>query len=303
MKATTKNFNIYEQVTKTILQAMMRGEIPWRKTWTARPGEKHPFTNHFTGKPYSFLNTLLLGTPGEYATFNQIKEKGGTIRKGAHSKMVIYWGEYIPKEHKEEAEALEKEGKDISHLKVKFPKFYRVFSMDDVEGLKAEEAEAPQEMIAAEAPTAIARMAIDDYATKERVTVEESKDGEPAYDPLTDTVTVPVRQAFTYEEDFYASLFGQLVHSTAAEGRCGRKAAIEDFASGKEMTVKEELIAEIGSSMCLSVAGMKRNETHEQIAAQCQRWIAAMNDDYRLIVTASYGAEKAAKLILGEFAA
>lgn len=297
--ANEKKTNVYEMVTKRILSNMMQGIIPWRQTYFKK-GKKAPYTNRFTGKPYSFLNGMLLGKPGEYATFNQIKEHGGHIRKGAKSHFVIYWGEYIPKENKEEAEQLEQEGKSIEHLKVKFPKYYNVFSLEDVDGIKPEEAAV--EMQSAEDPTDIADMVVDDYTVNEQVLVHEDDSADPSYDPETDTVTIPSKAAFGFEEDFYASLFGQFIHSTAADKRCGRKKELESLKE-KEATVKEELIAEIGSSMCLQAVGLERKETQEQQAAVCQKWIEVFSRDYRLIVSASYGAEKAAKLVLGSYAA
>lgn len=294
-------FDIYKAVTTRIMRRLSSGEIPWRKTWTARRGARHPYINHFTGKPYSFLNTLLLGEPGEYATFRQIKEAGGHVRKGASSSMVIYWGEFTPKENREEAKRLEEEGKDASHLKVRFPKYYNVFNINDAEGLPPGEPE-PAPMTASEDPTDVAELVIGDYTTDEAVTVEERDGLEPAYLPESDTVTLPAKASFTYEEDFYASLFGMLAHSTAREGRCSREQEMRAMTEGR-MTVKESLIAEICSSMILSAAGMRRRETHDQIAAECQRWMEVMSNDYRLIVTASYGAEKAARLILGKHAA
>ncbi len=296
---TEKRTNVYEMVTKQILTTLMKGEIPWRQTYFKK-GKKPPYSNKFTGKPYSFLNGMLLGKPGEYATFNQIKDHGGFVKKGAKSSIVIYWGEYIPKENKEEAEQLEKEGKSFEHLKVKFPKYYRVFNIDDAEGIKVEE--EPVEMQSAEDPTDIADMVVDDYTVNEQVLVKEDDSVDPFYDPLTDTVTIPSKSAFGFEEDFYASLFGQFIHSTASETRCARKKELESLKE-KEATVKEELIAEIGSSMCMQAVGLERKETREQQAAVCQKWIDIFKRDYRLIVSASYGAEKAAKLVLGDFAA
>ena len=296
-----KPFDIYEAVTRQILRNMSAGNIPWRQTWTARKGERPPFSNYFTGKGYSLLNTLLLGTPGQYATWNQIKDAKGNLVKGSKGHMITKWVEYIPKKYKEEAERLEKEGKDISHLKAWGLKKYTVFNINDVEGLKPREEEQKPAMQRAEDPTDVAELVIDDYTINESVTVDKSDALSPRYDALTDTVSVPTKEAFTFEEDFYASLFEQLVHSTAAEGRCSRPAELKKMTEG-EVSVKEELIAEIGSSMILTAAGMKRKETHEQISAVCQKWVREMNNDFRLIVDASRGAEKAAKLILGNYA-
>lgn len=296
-----KRGNVYQIVTKKILDAMMNGEIPWRNTHVTLKGERPAYCNYVTGKPYSFINSILLGEPGEYASFNQIKDAGGVIKKGAKAKMVIYWGAFIPKENKEKAKELEEKGESIEHLKVMFPKYYNVFNIKDTEGLKSKTHEIPQ-MQQAENPTAMARMVIGDYETNEMVSVVEDNCIEPRYNPLRDSVELPGKDKFSLEEDWYASVFSGMVHSTATEERCNRESELKHMIDGKT-TVKEDLTAEIGSSMILTACGLQRKETHQQIAAVCQKYIDAMNKDYRLIITASNAAEKAAKYILGEFAA
>lgn len=297
-----KEVSVYEAVTRQILRNLSNGDLPWRQTWSVGKNGRHAIVNHFTGKPYSLLNTLLIGEPGEYATFKQIIGAGGNIPKGTKGRMVIRKGEYIPEEKKEEAERLEKEGKSISHLKKTYLKRFWVFNIKDATGLPEKEQAPETVMEAAEDPTMRANLVIGDYRVNESLDVEEDEDLSPAYLPGTDSVTMPPKQSFTYEEDFYASLFEQFVHSTATEGRCGRKAELKHMKEGT-LTPKEGLIAEIASSMILTVTGLRRHQTHEQISAECQRWIREMNNDYRLIVDAAPCAEKAAKLILGDYAA
>lgn len=299
-QAENSKDKVYMMVTKRILDNMMQGDIPWRNTIFKRKGAKSAYTNFVTGKPYSFLNCLLLGEPGEYASFKQIKEKGGVIKKGAKSRIVIYWGEFIPKDRQEKAKELEEKGESFEHLKVKFPKYYLVFNIKDTLGIKTEEPDEP-EMQEAEEPTAVARMVIGDYEINEQVLLKEDPSFEPAYRVLTDEVEMPNKENFALEEDYYASVFSGFVHSTATEKRCNRETEYKKMLEG-ETSVKEELIAEIGSSMILSACGLHRKETHQQIDAVCQKWINAMNKDYRLIVTASYAAEKSAKYVLGQFA-
>lgn len=303
-KADAHN-TIYEMVTMRILNEMSNGKIPWRDIIINKKGQKPAYTNFVTGKPYSFLNCLLLGEPGEYASFKQIKERGGVIKKGAKGRFVIFWGEFVPKENKEKVEELEKEGKDASHLKVKFPKYYTVFNINDTEGVRRADPEEVQEektMEEAEAPTATARMVREYYEYSQQVRVLEDTSSVGTYLPDTDEVAVQPKENFEYEEDWFASVFSGLVHSTATEERCNRENELKKMREG-ETSVKEELIGEIGSSMILTACGLQRKETHEQLAATCQKWIEQFKNDYRLIVTSSYAAEKAAKLILGEFAA
>ena len=297
---SARHDNVYQMVTKRILDSMMRGEIPWRNTYVKKKGEKNPYTNYITGKPYSFLNSLLLGEPGQYASFNQIEKLHGKIKKGTKSKFIIYWGWFVPKDKKKEQKELEDEGKSFEHLKVYFPKYYNVFNMKDVEGVEIPKEETVEHH-EAEDPTAVARMVMEDYKINESVDVKMSPDIDPEYRVTEDMVVLPEKTNYTFEEDWWASLFSGFVHSTVTEERCDRETERKKMLEG-ELSIKEQLIAEIGSSMILTSCGLKRQETHEQIDAECQKWIEAMNKDYRLIINASNAAEKAAKYIMGEFA-
>ena len=62
--------DIYAEITNRILSQMEQGIIPWQKPWVAA-GKA---VSYATGKPYSLLNQMLLGQPGEYATFKPSAE-------------------------------------------------------------------------------------------------------------------------------------------------------------------------------------------------------------------------------------
>ena len=75
--------DIYEEVTCRIVEQMEQGEIPWRKPWIAGGS----CVSYATSKPYSLLNQMLLGQPGEYLTFRQCRQAGWAHpqgREGAH---------------------------------------------------------------------------------------------------------------------------------------------------------------------------------------------------------------------------
>ena len=80
--------NVYEMVTKRIIEQLESGVIPWHKPWT---GTKNGAYNRVSRKPYSILNQMLLQHSGEYATYKQWTEAGGYIRKGAKSEIVTFW--------------------------------------------------------------------------------------------------------------------------------------------------------------------------------------------------------------------
>lgn len=91
-------FDIYEEVTNRIIQQLEKGIIPWRKPWKmsgvsikgATDLRKVAF-NRITKTAYSALNQMLLSRAGEYASFKQWKDVGGTIKKGAKAEIVVFW--------------------------------------------------------------------------------------------------------------------------------------------------------------------------------------------------------------------
>ena len=78
--------DLYQVVTNKIIEKLENGIVPWRRTYS----ENNYPVNWKTGKMYRGINLLLL-EPGEYATFRQIKESGGKVKKGAKSHTIIFW--------------------------------------------------------------------------------------------------------------------------------------------------------------------------------------------------------------------
>lgn len=72
--------DVYQIVTDRIVSQLEQGVIPWRMPWS---GGYNGAVSYTTGRPYSFLNQMLLGESGEYLTFNQVKALGGNVAKGA----------------------------------------------------------------------------------------------------------------------------------------------------------------------------------------------------------------------------
>ena len=305
-KSTSMSYTekIYKDVTDRIMEQIMEGKLPWRQTWKPDKNGNSPFRNPYSKKTtFSFLNQLLLREPGLYATFNQIKKNGGHVLKGHKARKIFFWTTYIPKKDQAEAERLKAEGLSYSHLEQVCLRDYDMFNLEkDTEGLDLSEFLKKDEPVRkAENPTDIVDMVVRDYTVNEQVKVEETASGEPAYDAVEDKVVVPFKRCFELEEDYYASLMAGFVHSTAQQSRDDRKVELRKMKESN-MSVREELIAEIGSSMILSACGLERNETHTQIAAQCQKWMEILQNDYKVLINAAPAAERSAKLVLGDMA-
>ena len=114
--------DLYQEVTNRIMEQLENGLIPWEKPWISAGNA----VSHATGKPYSLLNQMLLGRPGEYVTFNQCQQEGGKVRKGEKSSMVVFW------------KWIEEKDPDTEEVKqIPFLRYFNVFHIDQCEGLTA----------------------------------------------------------------------------------------------------------------------------------------------------------------------
>lgn len=269
---------IYEMITNQIIEKLEQGTIPWRKPWVNGVA-----VNWKTQKAYRGINTMLLDG-GEYATFKQIKEAGGKVKKGSKSHLVVFWK--LSKYKNKDEDTGEEEEKTVPLLR-----FYKVFKVgEQTEGIepKRKEIEFKHD------PIAEGEKIKDGYINPPKFTYNS---GKAYYKPFTDVVNVPPLKDFGKAEEFYSTLFHEMVHSTGNIERLNRE-GIKGLASfGSETYSKEELIAELGASMLCGVAGID-NHTIENSAAYIQSWLNALKNDKTLIVSASQQAQKAVDYIL-----
>ena len=128
------------------------------------------------------------------------------------------------------------------------------------------------------------------------VKVRRAEGGRAYYQPLSDSVHLPAREAFHSPEEFYSTLFHGLGHSTGHESRLDRK-----FGShfGDHAYTREELVAETTASYLSGQAGIV-DKTLDNSAAYLKGWASKLRSNTRWVVTAASQAEKAAGWILGE---
>ena len=285
--------NVYQMVTDRIVEQMEKGIIPWQKPWVGVTGEAISYT---TRKPYSFLNQLLLGKPGEWLTWKQIQEKKGKVKKGAKSRFCVFYQWVINKVE----DPVTHEIKDDSYPILKW---YSVFHISDTEGIESKI--APVETKADIAPIEVAERAVNDYVEREAKATgfrfyNDTESGEAYYSPSEDKVVVPMLSQYEIPEEYYSTTFHELTHSTMHEKRCDRKAENKTFSSRGESYSREELVAELGAAMICNRIGIEAEKAFKNSAAYIQHWLKALKNDNKMIVWASGRAEKAAKYILNE---
>ena len=272
--------DLYQEVTNRIMEQLESGIIPWEKPWISAGNA----VSHATGKPYSLLNQMLLGRPGEYVTFNQCQQEGGKVRKGEKSQMVVFW-KWIEQEDEETGEKKE----------VPFLRYFNVFHIDQCEGLSARHTQKLPDTVAADQT---AEALIAGYIQTSGVRLNHEAGDRAFYRPSTDSITLPLLAQFKETAEYYSTAFHEMVHSTGHKTRLDRLEKTAFF--GSEAYSKEELIAEIGAAALVNAVGLETSRSFRNSAAYVQNWLQVLRNDKRFIVSAAGKAEKAVSLILGE---
>ena len=274
--------DLYKEITERIMTQMENGVVPWRKPWIA----SGKAISHTTGKPYSLLNQMMLGKPGEYLTFKQCQAEGGKVKRGEKASMVVFW-KWVEQEDEETHEKKE----------VPFLRYYNVFHIDQCEGLR------PKHIAAAAMPNSAAsndaaNEIIYDYLSRSGVKMTHENGDRAYYQPMTDSVVIPERRQFAETAEFYSTIFHELTHSTGHESRLNRLEKTAFF--GTESYSKEELIAEIGAAALVNHCGIETSSSFRNSTAYIQNWLSVLKNDKRFIVSAAGKAEKAISLILNQ---
>lgn len=274
--------NVYEIVTERILAELEKGKIPWEKPWIG--GIDCPI-KHTTGEPYSILNQILLGEPGEYLTLNQCNKEGGRIKKGAKAKLVVFW------------KILEKEDEKSKMQKIPVLRYYNVFHINDCEGIKPKFERKQHPNGATKAQNA--ENIVSEYSSRTNLEISHANQLQAYYMPRKHLVNIPDMDRFKNTEGYYSTLFHELVHSTGNKNLLHRfPDDVKQAAFGSESYSREELVAEIGANMLLHSMEMDTDKSNRNSVAYVQSWLNALKNDKRLIVSAAGHAEKAVKLIL-----
>lgn len=203
-------------VTERIIEQMKKGIIPWQRPWTGTTGA----INYVTRKPYSLLNHVLLGRAGEWITFKQLKERGGSIKKGANARYVVYYANYTyTKEEKEDGE----EATVDREYTIPVLRYYKVFHISDCTGIESKMDSEP--VTVTSEPIERAEEIINGYLEREEgLTFKNDEPSDHAfYRSSDDLVTVPMLCQYGEVEEYYSTVFHELTHSTMVKSRCNRK--------------------------------------------------------------------------------
>ena len=275
--------NVYQIVTDRMIEELEKGIVPWRRPWT---GGKDGAYSRSTGRAYSLINQMMLKHTGEYLTYKQAQEAGGTVRKGEKSEIVVFFKPYPVTE--------EVNGKEVTKT-IPLLRYYNVFHISQCDGVEAKyKPEEVKEFDPIEEAESIAR----EYLDREGIKFESVLSNRAFYRPSTDSVTLPLKTQFDHQAEYYSTLFHELTHSTGHEKRLNR--LTKDAHFGNEEYSKEELVAEIGAAVILNKLNIETPNSFKNSTAYIQSWLKALRNDQKMIVSAASRAEKAVTLIMPE---
>ena len=279
-----QTFDIYQAITDQILEAMEQARSTGRRLWDSQPSLPLNLT---TNKPYSGINVLMLWATGlshgygspYWLTYKQAAERGGQVRKGEHGTHCVFYKPW-------ESTGTDATTGETETVKGAVLKSFRVFNLDQIDGIEAPAQE--------ERP---AFVAIEDAERILAASPAPIQMGgmQAFYRPATDTIHLPSREAFINPEAFYSTALHEMCHSTGAKHRLNR-----DFSGrfGTEAYAFEELIAELGSAFLNADLGIL-NTTLPDHADYLAHWIAILKGDKKAILTAAAQASKAHSFIKG----
>lgn len=284
------NRKICEMVNEVVVAALTSGVVPWKE----REFIHKPAVNAKL-KEYSLVNQWLLQKGGEWLTFKEVVNRGGNVKKGEKSKFVIFWTMYNkPEKDSNGKNVLDENGNVVIEKKIPCLKYYHVFHISQCEGIESRYGEETTQRVE-QADDVIANY----MKANPGLTVAETTE-KPNYMPSTDTIHIPAITDYMNTNDYYAEMFHEMTHSTGHRDRLNRYGDTEKEAAFDDMTSKEELIAEIGSSVLLTRCGIETDKTREESMAYIQKWLEAIKHDETLVMSAVGKAEKALNYILPE---
>lgn len=270
--------SVQQIIVNQIIDWLKQGLIPRKQTRITR-GQK----NFSTKEPYKWFNQLLLSfiawkrNISTYRlTRKQMTALGWTLKEWAEPTRICFY-KRLTLETTHKTRKGEEKNDEVPMLR-----YYIVYNLSDIEWIEIPEEEKAVEIKADD------QKAFDEillYMKKQDI---GQMSGKPCYNITRDCIQMPQIADFDSMWYFLETFFHEVTHSTWATNRLDRKIA-NNF--GNEDYSKEELVAEIGSSILCNEYGVDVDKKNKQ--AYINWRINALEDKPNMIITAGNKAFKA----------
>ncbi|MBR1660280.1 MAG: DUF1738 domain-containing protein [Oscillospiraceae bacterium] len=290
---SSKVADFRKDVTNKIIAAMEAGTAPWQQPWIVMA----PQQNAISRKQYRGANKLILAMRGQelqtsdprWLTFHQAQEKGWKVKKGSKGTAVSFWqfsrrvgDKFIPIDGDEAGN--NRDG-SVSVL----CRVYTLFNGSQIEGIPGYQTrEAPEAAPDVDAVIAATGADIRHGGNK------------AFYAPGEDFIQLPKAWQFETTEGYYSTALHELTHWTAPRMR-RKMGSRNPLGTPDEAYMREELVAELGSSFLCSELGIGHvghDDVLKNNAAYIQHWVKLLEADNNAIFQAANAAAKAVDFIL-----
>jgi antirestriction protein ArdC len=291
LKPCPSSDELISQVCDRITSALEKGVVPWRQPWRSEMPQ-----NLFSRRCYRGINYFLLISAGfgspYWATEAQILKHRGRIRQdgGTCPTVIVY---SLPPRFvrirtghaHDDPTSVKRVHRLGCHL---------LYNSEQTEGLdrilkrrgitRRRRLEAPEDIL-------------KDMPHKPAVTHNPLA---AYFSPDLDVVSLPSIDCHDKPEDYYCTLFHELVHSTAMPSRLNRGNLMHLPADHQYS--QEELVAEMGAAMLCTFASIEP-QTMESSAGYIDHWLSALEYDKKMLYFAAMQAGKAFDFITNRQAA
>jgi antirestriction protein ArdC len=268
---------MYESVTRSIIEEMERGAVPWVRPWKTNRYAKASVmpANAVTGRSYSGINVPILwasadmnGYPAHtWMTFKQALDHKANVKKGERGTHVVF------------TKSFEIEGDDDKAERRSMLREYVVFNIAQIDGLSLPERELPPE------PERLA--AVETFVASTKADIRFGGD-KACFVPSHDFVAMPAASSFTSIQSFHAVELHELGHWSGHKKRLDRDLARR---FGTRAYAAEELVAEFTAAFLCAHLGITGELRH---AGYIENWLDLLRHDDRAIFTAASKASQAA---------
>lgn len=290
-KPRKTNDEVAAELAAVVIQAITSGTAgKWTCPWDALAIAGLP-RNGVTNRPYNGINLLILGLDEraiatgdpQWMTYKLADGEGWQVRKGEKSTKILLAKEITVNDDEDQEDGTKQ---------VLMFRTFSVFHASQIDGVPTWEApsitrSAPERHAQAEALISASGAKIGHDGTK------------AFYNPTTDTITLPAREAFRTQDGYYSTVLHELAHWTKGgtpprvERGCP---TIGPF--GSEPYAREEVRAELGAALMMAELGLRDPAEATECQAYIASWIRGLHDDPREVIAAMRDAQAIAGHLL-----
>lgn len=285
--------DIMKKIADQVIKAMDNHGKNWLCPWS-----KQGMPKNIRGTYYTGINTFILWCiqsenkykSTTYATFNQIKSKGGKVNKGQKAHQVVFWTPLT-------IQVKDKKGEDTDKT---FPymKFYNVFNLDQT-------TLNDKDIIVSDGADTLPN--VEQYIKNTKADIRYDNKlytGKCYYVPSLDFIGMVTKDKFNNlegsnaTENYYATILHELTHWTGHADRCNRQDKYKSkYFDDMDKYAFEELVAELGAVIQSTMLGVSMKPT-KHACQYLNIWKSRIKEDPSVMFKASAYAQAGVNHIL-----